>query len=38
MTSHNTVVLKELDSRTLAISKDYETIEVNSCQNGQNRT
>ena len=27
MTSH-TVVLKELDSRTLAISKDYETIEV----------
>ena len=28
MTSHNTVVLKELDSRSLAISKDYETIEV----------
>ena len=28
MTSHNTVVLKELDSRSLAISKDYETIEM----------
>ena len=29
MTLHNTILLKELDSRSLAITKDHESLSMN---------